>query len=145
MAAEGTRGNVAKTHSSLLGTMENSRRTSAQVSETEKMKEYELEKAKYIAAYAKALHVKLIAEEAALVEYQKQLMEYQNYEDEIETFGLPAGESKRDPPVKPKISEFYEVDVPGYPEGAPKPPPPQGGRRRRHTRRGRKHRSTRRR
>lgn len=130
MAAEGTRGNVAKTQSSLLGTMENSRRTSAQVSEAEKKKEYERRKKEYIAAYRDALHAKLIAEEAALVKYEEELAAYKND---------PEG---RDPPVKPKRGDFYEVDVPGFPDGAPNPP--QGGRRR-HTRRGRKSRSTRRR
>jgi hypothetical protein len=111
--------------------MENSRRTSAQVAEAEKMKEYERRKKEYIAAYRDALHAKLIAEEAALVKYEEELAAYRND---------PEG---RDPPVKPKRGDFYEVDVPGFPDGAPNPP--QGGRRRRHTRRGRKHRSTRRR
>lgn len=126
-----TRSLAEKEQRNLLGTMKNSNRTSAQVAEAEKMKQYELDKAAYIKAYRDALHAKLIAEEAALVKYEEELAAYRND---------PEG---RDPPVKPKRGDFYEVDVPGYPDGAPNPP--QGGRRRRHTRRGRKHRSTRRR
>lgn len=116
-----TRSVAEEEQRSLLGTMENSRRTSAQVAEAEKEKQRKIEQQHYIADWTAA-----------------QLKASAEHEEKYQAWKEGKG------PKPPKFDMFavQPEHIPGVSKWSKDFL--RGGRRR-HTRRGRKHRSTRRR
>jgi hypothetical protein len=67
-------------------------------------------------AYAKAVKELSDKYEADLIEYERKMEEYKDYQDEVRRFGAPTNTRKRrNPPKPPKKIDIRKVKVPSNP------------------------------
>lgn len=129
------------------GPLTQHRRTPEQAKEMREKKEeaekHERETKNYLAAYKEALKKASDKYEADLVKYAEKMEKYKHYKDHVLNWGVPTSKRKiLKEPVEPAPFDRSKVKVPSNPS-LYSDKFLEGGRRR--TRRGRKHRSTRRR
>jgi hypothetical protein len=78
--------------------------------------EHERQKKNYLEAYAKAVKELSDKYEADLIEYERKMEEYKDYQDEVRRFGAPTNKRKiRNPPKPPKKIDIRKVKVPSNP------------------------------